>query len=120
MNLYELLVIIRYDVSSLEVDKVNAEIANIIQESNIIKKEYWGLRYLPYPIKKNNKAHFSFMGINTDPTTLNELKRRMTLNDNIIRFNIIRVKTISESPSPLLKDFDADSSKSVNVTLGGQ
>ena len=120
MNLYELLVIIRYDISSLEVDKINNEIANIVEESNVLKKEYWGLRTLPYPIKKNNKAHFSFMGIKVDTNTLNELRRRISLNDSIIRHTVIKVNNISEAPSPLLKDFEEDSYKSVNVTSGGQ
>jgi small subunit ribosomal protein S6 len=105
MNFYELVFIVRQNISSSDIDKIRDEIILIIKDRNgeIINTEYWGLRTLAYEIANNKKGHYIFLGIKADITIIKETKRRIKLNDDIIRFSIINVKSISTVPSPILK-----------------
>ena len=118
-SLYELVFIVRQDVSSQDIDKVSENLIRIINsyDGSIIKKEYWGLRSLAYAINKNNKGHYVLMGFNASPPCLKELDRRMKLDENIIRHALVTVEKIDPSiPSPILRSFEVSSVPVINVT----
>ncbi|HJK86524.1 MAG TPA: 30S ribosomal protein S6 [Candidatus Megaira endosymbiont of Nemacystus decipiens] len=119
MAFYESIVIIRQELSSTEVDKIAEDIKNIIltHKGEIIKTEYWGLRTLAYEIQNNRKGHYYFFGIKADKAALDELDRKIKLSESIIRFSLVRVKTISSDPSPILKSKDSDGQNTIDVTL---
>ncbi len=121
MPLYELVFIVRQDASTSEVDKLVDEYTNTINsyEGSIIKNEYWGLRELAYQIKKNNKGHYIFLGIEAPNDAIREVERKMRLTEDVIRINTIRVNSISEEPSPLLKSAEEGGEESINVTEQG-
>ncbi len=118
MAFYESVSILRQDISSSEVDKITDELANFITDNKgeIVKTEYWGLRNLAYKIGNNKKGHYVFLGLSTDPTVINEMKRKMKLNENIIRFINIRVDSISSEPSHILKSKNSEEGI-VDVTI---
>lgn len=118
MAFYEFIIIIRQDVPSSEVDKVASDMTKIIKDhdGDVIKTEYWGLRYLAYEIKNNKKGHYYFMGIKATQPILNEINRKLKLSDNVIRSSIIRVKEISKDPSPILKESETSAQEVVDVT----
>ena len=105
MAFYELVFIVRQDVSVVDVENITTEFANLINDlgGEIIKKEYWELRTLAYKIKNNKKGHYVFLGISIDHNGLQEVERKMKYKEEIIRTNVIRVKEIDLEPSPILK-----------------
>lgn len=118
MAIYESTIIIRQDVSSNEIDKIAADLQNIITENGgkIIKTEYWGLRNLAYEIKNNKKGHYYFMGIEAGNAALDIMDRKIKLSESIIRSFLIKVDAISQEPSPILKARGPDTQSSIDVT----
>ncbi len=108
MSLYELIFIIRQDVSSADVDKIAEDLEKLVNEykGEVVKKEYWGLRNLAYEIDNNNKGHYFFLGLRAENDLLAELDRKIKLSENIIRFSVVRVESISKEPSDILKEED--------------
>jgi small subunit ribosomal protein S6 len=118
MAFYESIIIIRQDVSSVEVDKIANDFAQIVKDynGNIIKTEYWGLRQLAYEINNNKKGHYYFMGIEANNDLLKELDRKMKLSESVIRSSLMKVDKIDANPSPILKTKNSDGDETVDVT----
>ena len=106
MAFYELVFIVRQDVSVADVENITTEFANLINDlgGEVIKKEYWELRTLAYKIKNNKKGHYIFLGISIDHKGLQEVERKMKYKEEIIRTNVIKVKEIDLEPSAILKN----------------
>ena len=119
MAFYELVFIIRQDISSSDVDKIINDFTKIAKDngSNVIKTEYWGLRTLAYEINNNTKGHYVFFGLEADKSATHEIERRMKLSEDIIRFLTINVESISSEPSPILKSKNLDNEEVVDVTI---
>ena len=71
-------------------------------KGTIQKKESWGLRNLAYKINKNRKGHYMLLNIDGPADAIVEYERLMRLNDDIIRFLTMRIKSVDEKPSPLM------------------
>lgn len=105
MRKYELVFIIRQDVSTSDIEKVNLGIVELIQSlsGDVVKKESWGFRQLAYKIKGNTKGNYVFMVMNLAQSNLPEFERKIKLSSDIIRYNITRIEEIDELQSPLLE-----------------
>ncbi len=101
MQHYELTFVLRPDLNNQEVEAITTEMADIATREGavIVKKEYWGLRKLAYPINKAAKAHYVFFGLSSEVKALRELERNLSINENVIRQLTIRVDNISKEPS---------------------
>jgi small subunit ribosomal protein S6 len=110
MPLYESVFIARQDASIGDVEKMNDSFEKIIIDNGgaVVKKEYWGLRNLAYLIKKNRKGHYTMFGINAPYEAVKELERRLKLNENVLRHMLLRVETISDEPSVIMKGQNDD------------
>jgi len=122
MAFYESIIVIRQDVSSSDVDKIADDFMKIIKEhnGNVLKPEYWGLRTLAYEIKNNKKGHYYFMGIEADNALVKELGRKIKLSESVIRSSLVKVKKISQEPSPILRTKSLDLEETVDVTINQQ
>lgn len=118
MKFYELVFIVRQDVSTADVDKIVNDFTKLINDHNnkVIKTEYWGLRTLAYEINNNKKGHYVFMGLEATSDTINEVERKLQLNENVIRFLTIKVPAIQEAPSAILRGKPAYNEESIDVT----
>jgi small subunit ribosomal protein S6 len=119
MAFYESIIIIRQDISSIDVDKIVDDFVKIIKDhkGEVLKTEYWGLRTLAYEIKNNKKGHYYFMGIEADNTLVKELGRKIKLSESIIRSSLVKVKVISKEPSPVLRSRSLDLEETIDVTI---
>ncbi len=110
MPLYEHVFLARQDISAQQVDSMMESYKTIISDGGGTtgKTEYWGLKNLAYKIKKNRKAHFSFMNIDAPHAAVAEMERQMRLSSDVIRFMTIRVKEHDTDPSPMMKRGDRD------------
>ena len=119
MAFYESVFIIRQDVSSSDVDKITNDVTKIIVDNGgeVIRTEYWGLRTLAYKIGNNKKGHYVFLGLNTTHLVINEVERKMKLNENIIRFINISVDAISSESSAILRSKNSENDEIIDVTI---
>lgn len=122
MAFYELIIVIRQDVSSSDVDKIADDFIKIIKDhkGTVLKTEYWGLRTLAYEIKNNKKGHYYFMGIEADNVLVKELGRKIKLSESVIRSSLVKVKKISKDHSPILRTKSLDLEETVDVTISQQ
>ncbi|MAB11603.1 30S ribosomal protein S6 [Hyphomonas sp.] len=108
MAFYEHVVITRPDISPAQVDSFVEELSGFLKEkgATIGKTEYWGLRNLAYPIKKQRKGHYSLINIDAPAEAIHELERRQRLSEDVMRYMTIRVEELSDEPSPVLSRKD--------------
>jgi len=104
MPLYECVLIARNDVTQQQVEAVADEVATQLESEggSVAKREYWGLRSLSYRIKKNRKGHYMMLGLDAKPASVNEVERKLSLNEDVLRFMTIRVDALDENPSAIL------------------
>ena len=110
MALYEHIFLARQDISGQQVDALIESFKEIIEEykGSVGKVENWGLKTLPYRVKKNRKAHYALMNIDAGPEALAEMERRMRLSEDILRYMTVRVDEHEEGPSAPLRKNDRD------------
>ena len=93
MREYEVMYIIK---PGLEEDNYNQIIEkfNALVQTNggeIIKVEPWGKRRLAYEIEKLREGYYVLMRINGAPELPKELERNFKIDDQIMRYLVIRV-----------------------------
>jgi len=93
MSVYETLFIALPSLTDEEVDKLVEKITSTIesQEGKIRKIDKWGKRVLAYPIKKLNEGIYVLIEFELEKAKVNEVDRRMKLDENIIRHIIVNL-----------------------------
>ena len=110
MAFYEHVLIARPDISPQQVDALIEDITKTIQDlgGRVGKSEYWGLRNLTYRIRKNRKGHYALLNLECPTNAVQELERRLKINEDVMRYKTIRVEELDEEPSPILARRDRD------------
>lgn len=105
MNFYETVFIVRQEASSGHVESLAQDVVSVVKAhgGDVTKTEFCGLRTLAYPIKKCKKGHYVLLNVVANAECVKELERRFRLNEDIIRFLIIRVDRLDNNPSALMK-----------------
>ncbi len=122
MPLYEHVFIARHDISAQQMEALTEKFSAILKENGgkVHNSEYWGLKNLAYRIKKNRKAHFGYMQLDTPHAALAEMERQMTLNNDVLRFMTIRVDEHETGPSAMMRKSDRDDRKPRHGGGGGR
>ncbi|MBX6369005.1 MAG: 30S ribosomal protein S6 [Rhodospirillales bacterium] len=104
MPFYETVFIARQDISAQQVEALADQFAEIVSQNGgeVKKREYWGLRNLAYRIKKNRKGHYVLFNIDAPPAAVAEMERNMRINEDILRYQSVRVDELDEGPSPIM------------------
>ena len=116
MALYESVIIGRQDLTPGQFETLLEKFIEVIQsfKGEIKKRENWGIRNLAYKINKNRKGHYTLLNIDGPPEAIQEYERLMRLDEDVIRFLTIKIKSVNEKPSPLMVN---KPDKSNNKTL---
>ena len=106
MALFEHVIILKQSLSSNELSNELKNHTNLVSElkGNIVYQESWGMRNLAYPIKNNKKAFYEFMNIEMPQENINLMNTKLNLNENVIRYLSIKVKSFSETPTLMIKE----------------
>ena len=110
MPLYEHVFLARQDVSAQQVEELTAQIKGVIEQmgGKVAKTEQWGVKSLSYRLRKNRKAHFTFLNVDSPPAAINEIERQERLNEDVIRYLSVRVDEHEEGPSAMMRKVDRD------------
>jgi len=110
MPLYEHVFLSRQDVSAQQVEELTAQLRGILEQmgGKVTKLEQWGVKSLSYRLRKNRKAHFTFMNVDAPAAALNEIERQERLNEDVLRYLTVRVDEHEEGPSAMLRKSDRD------------
>ena len=117
MALYESVIIGRQDLTPGQFETLLEKFIEVIQsfKGEIKKRENWGIRNLAYKINKNRKGHYTLLNIDGPPEAIQEYERLMRLDEDVIRFLTIKIKSVNEKPSPLMAN-KPDKSNNETVT----
>jgi small subunit ribosomal protein S6 len=110
MPLYEHVFLSRQDVSAQQVEELTAQLKGVIEQmgGKIAKLEQWGVKSLSYRLRKNRKAHYTFMNLEAPPAVINEIERQERLNEDVLRYLTVRVDELEEGPSAMMRKVDRD------------
>lgn len=105
MAFYEVVFIIRPDVSTQQAEAVTGKLTEVATNKGgkVIKSEQWGLRTLAYRIKKHRKGYYVFLGLSGSGDMVAELERQVTISDDIIRHLVVRVDEMTKEPTVQLQ-----------------
>ena len=108
MPMYEHVFLARQDLAQAQVDALGEQFGKIIADGQgtVTKTEAWGLRTIAYKIKKNRKAHYVLLNIDAPPPAIFELERQVALNEDVIRYQTIRVDALDPEPAALMRKSD--------------
>jgi small subunit ribosomal protein S6 len=111
MPFYEHIFLARQDLSAQQAEELMAQYKGVVEQNGgsiVGDPEYWGVKSLNYRIKKNRKAHFVMLRLDTPPAAVDEMERQERINEDIIRFITVRVDAHDEGPSIMLQKRDRD------------
>ena len=111
MPLYEHVFLARQDLSAQQAEELMAQYKGVIEQNGgkiVGDPEYWGVKSLNYRIKKNRKAHFVMLRLETPPAAVDEMERQERINEDIIRFLTVRVDAHDEGPSIMRQKRDRE------------
>ena len=108
MALFEHVIILKQSLSSNELSNELKNHTDMVSElsGNVVYQESWGMRNLAYPIKNNKKAFYEFMNIEMPQENIDLMNSKLNLNENVIRYLSIKVKSFSETPTLMIKEKD--------------
>ncbi|RDD33607.1 30S ribosomal protein S6 [Wolbachia endosymbiont of Cylisticus convexus] len=89
-------------VGSNQLSKTLEVLLKNIEASGLIKYEYWGLLDFAYPINKVKSGHYCMMCISSTSSIMDEFKRRVKLNESIIRHFSVRVNEFFKGKSYMM------------------
>lgn len=101
MAFYEIVLIIRPDVSTQQAEAVSTKLTDIAvtKGGKVIKAEQWGLRTLAYRINKHRKGYYVLLGLSGHGDMVAEIERQVTISDDIIRHLVVRMDEMTKEPS---------------------
>lgn len=105
MPFYEHVYLARQDLTPAQVESLTEAFTKIVTDNGgqVAGNEYWGLRNLAYRIAKNRKAHYVLLNIEAPAAAVQELERQVALNEDVIRFQTIRVEALETGPSAMMR-----------------
>ena len=105
MNFYEAVFIVRQEVSTAHVESVAQEMVQLIESlgGEVTKTELCGLRTLAYPINKSKKGYYVLFNIANPNNNIQELEKKFRMHEDVIRFMIVKVKKLENTPSALMR-----------------
>ena len=96
MNFYEHTLVARQNLSQKDVDAIEKKYEDLINGNSgkVIKIEKWGLLNFKRKIKNFTKGYFLHYKLEGDLNTLNEIKSKTKLDNNIIRYLTVKYKEL--------------------------
>ena len=96
MNFYEHTVIAKQNLSQKDVDAIEKKYQDLINNNSgkVVKIEKWGLLNFKRKIKNFTKGYFLHYKLEGDLNTLNEIKSKTKLDNNIIRYLTVKYKKL--------------------------
>ncbi len=105
MAFYECIFLARPELSTAQVEAHAEAFSSLIIEAGgeVQKTEFWGLRTLAYRVKKNRKAHYVMLNLIASAAAMEEMRRVMSLNGDILRDLTTRVDRFEDGPSIMMR-----------------
>ena len=106
MNKFEAVLIFIPDLSNPIIIKEEKNFIHNIDNSKgrIIATEDWGLKNLSYNIHNYKKAFYKFYQIEINGSNIQNLKKNLTQNENILRHLFVKVEKHQQLPTKMINN----------------
>ena len=103
MSNFEAVLLLSPDITKTVREKICSNFSKVIddQSGKIINNEDWDLRDLSYKINNYSKAFYNFFQIEIDGKNIENIKKTIMQDENIIRHIFIKVEKHQELPTKL-------------------
>ena len=110
MSYYECVFIARQDLSQAQTETLTETYTKVLADNKgkVVSNEYWGLKSLAYPIKKNKRGHYVMLNVDAPSEAIQEMERQMRFNEDVIRYLSIKVDALQTEPSIMMTQKDRD------------
>ncbi len=114
---YETTFIVNPDVSQEKTQELTDQLVDKIEKAGgrIVKREYWGVRLLAYPIEKRKRGHYTLLVTDGEAAAIEALEHAIQLDERILRFLTVRLNELSDEPSPLMRRRKAREERAAEV-----
>lgn len=94
MRDYEVMTIHRPDLAESDIDSNLSEIESFLADNggNVSKRDLWGKRRFAYEIDHLSEGFYSVLSFQAQPQVVENLDRRLTLADEVLRHKIVRLE----------------------------
>ena len=92
MRAYEVMVILDPSLDERTVEPSLDKYLNVIRKDggNVEKVDVWGRRRLAYEIDKFAEGIYAVVTLASEPATVKEFDRQLTLNESVLRTKVLR------------------------------
>ena len=106
MNKFEAVILLSPDLSSTDLKKQEDFFKKQLIELSgaIVSQEDWGIRNLSYKIKNFKKAFYKFYQLEIDGSKIQNIKKNINQNEQIIRHLFVKVNNHATLPTKILKE----------------
>ena len=106
MNKFEAVILFSPDLTSASLQKQEDSVKKRLIElsGSIISHEDWGLRNLSYKIKNFKKAFYKFYQLEIKGDKIQDIKKNINQNEQIIRHLFVKVKNHEKLPTKIFKE----------------
>ena len=106
MSKFEAVILLSPDLSSTNLKKQENSFKELLigLSGSIFSKEDWGLRNLNYKIKNFKKAFYKFYQLEIEGSKIQNIKKNINQNEQIIRHLFVKVKNHQDLPTKILKE----------------
>ncbi len=100
MQLYQLDYLISPEISEQDAQALGEKIKSLIEKDQgfIVKAELLSNKVLSYEVKNFTEAFLAGLSFNLEPEKLEELKKTLEMEKNILRYVIFKKKLLKEKP----------------------
>ena len=94
MRNYELGFVIHPEVEQSDVTQSVDRVGQYVSagDGEVTSVDVWGRRSLAYPISKHKEGTYVFLHAQLDPQAIQELERNLKLDEEILRYLLIRLE----------------------------
>ena len=106
MSKFEAVILLSPDMSSANLTKHEDSFKKLLigLDGSVFSKEDWGLRNLNYKIKNFKKAFYKFYQLEIEGSKIQNIKKNINQNEQIIRHLFVKVKNHEKLPTKILKE----------------
>ena len=96
MNFYEHTIVAKQNLSHKDIDNIEKKYEELINKNSgkVLKIEKWGLLNLKRKIRNYTKGYFVHYKLEGDKKTLDEIKSKTRLDNNIVRYLTVKYKKL--------------------------
>jgi small subunit ribosomal protein S6 len=102
LRTYEFMYIVSPEVEEENLETLTTKVEQMITDGGgeTLRRQSWGRRRLAYPIRNFREGHYILVHLQLEPAAISELKSKLALTEEVIRYLLIRTDEIPPPVAP--------------------